>query len=76
MCHNIGGTDASAVTGPDLTHVGSRLRIGAGTLDNEPAALAAWIRNPQALKPGTRMPATALGGEDLAALTTYLASLK
>jgi cytochrome c oxidase subunit II len=76
MCHNILGTDASAIAGPDLTHVASRRRLAAGTLPNEPTKLAAWIRNPQAFKPGTRMPATALAGEDLAALSAYLSSLR
>jgi cytochrome c oxidase subunit 2 len=76
MCHAIQGTDANAVTGPDLTHVASRRRIAAGTLENQPANLSAWIRNPQNFKPGSRMPATRLDGEDLAALTTYLSSLK
>jgi len=28
------------------------------------------------VKPGTRMPATQLSGEDLAALTTYLSELR
>jgi len=76
MCHSIQGTDANAVTGPDLTHVASRRRIAAGTLENQPANLSAWIRNPQNYKPGSRMPATRLDGEDLAALTIYLSSLK
>jgi cytochrome c oxidase subunit 2 len=76
MCHNITGTDASAVTGPDLTHVGSRRWIGAGALSNDPARLSAWILDPQSVKPGTHMPATQIEGADLSALTTYLASLK
>jgi cytochrome c oxidase subunit 2 len=76
MCHNISGTDASAVVGPDLTHIASRRQIGAGTVINEPAQLASWIRNPQALKPGAHMPATDLTGDDLAALTDYLSGLR
>jgi cytochrome c oxidase subunit 2 len=76
LCHNITGTDASAITGPDLTHIASRRWIGAGSLPNDPARLAAWILDPQAIKPGTHMPATQLDGEDLGALTTYLASLR
>jgi cytochrome c oxidase subunit II len=76
MCHNITGTDASGVTGPDLTHVGSRRWIGAGALPNDPARLSAWISDPQGIKPGTHMPATQLEGKDLTALSIYLASLK
>jgi cytochrome c oxidase subunit II len=76
MCHNITGTDASGIVGPDLTHVGSRRWLGAGALPNDRARLAAWITDPQSVKPGTRMPATRLEAEDLSALTTYLASLQ
>ena len=76
MCHNIQGTDASGSVGPDLTHVAGRRRLAAGTLPNTPVNLAGWIRDPQAVKPGTRMPATQLSGEDLAALTTYLSELR
>ena len=75
MCHNIQGTDASGSVGPDLTHVAGRRRLAAGTLPNTLVNLAGWIRDPQAVKPGTRMPATQLSGEDLAALTTYLSEL-
>ena len=76
MCHNITGTGASGVTGPDLTHVGSRRWIGAGALPNDPARLSAWISDPQGIKPGTHMPATQLEGKDLTALSNYLASLR
>jgi cytochrome c oxidase subunit II len=76
MCHNITGTDASGVVGPDLTHVGSRRWIGAGALPNDPARLSAWILDPQGIKPGTHMPATQLDGQDLTSLSNYLASLK
>jgi cytochrome c oxidase subunit 2 len=76
MCHAIGGTEASAVVAPDLTHVGSRRRIAAGTRPNDPANLAAWVSAPQSLKPGTHMPATALAADDLAALVAYLSSLR
>jgi cytochrome c oxidase subunit II len=76
MCHNITGTGAGGVAGPDLTHVGSRRWIGAGALPNGPARIAAWVSDPQGIKPGTHMPATRLEGPDLVALSNYLASLK
>ena len=34
LCHSIAGTPAGATVGPDLTHVGSRGMIAAGTLSN------------------------------------------
>jgi cytochrome c oxidase subunit 2 len=76
MCHAIGGTPAGSRIGPDLTHLASRRTIAAGTLPNTRGNLAAWILNPQSIKPGVKMPATPLTGKDLQALLTYLETLK
>ena len=76
MCHSIQGTIAQGRQAPDLTHVASRRTIAAGTLPNTPANLAAWIADPQKHKPGVNMPANPMPGEDLAALVTYLGTLK
>ena len=76
MCHTIAGTPAGSRIGPDLTHLASRRTIAAGTLPNTRGNLAGWIVNPQAIKPGVRMPATRLDSDDLQALLTYLESLK
>jgi len=63
--------------GPDLTHVGSRREIAAGTLRNHRGTLAGWIADPQAIKPGVFMPPSQdLDGETLRALATYLEHLK
>ena len=76
-CHTIRGTKASGEIGPDLTHVGSRLSLGAGWLDNNPGTLSAWIVHNQEIKPGNFMPAyEILSGPDLTALSAYLESLK
>jgi cytochrome c oxidase subunit 2 len=76
LCHNIGGTTASATVGPDLSHVASRMTIAAGSLPNTPAQLAQWIRDPSAIKPGARMPALPLSPAELHALVAYLETLK
>ncbi len=76
MCHAIAGTPAGSRIGPDLTHLASRRTIAAGTLPNTRGNLAGWIVNPQAIKPGARMPANNLDPDDLQALLTYLESLK
>jgi len=55
-CHSVRGVAEEANLGPDLTHVGSRTALGAGTLPNSRAALAQWVAHTQALKPGARMP--------------------
>ena len=76
-CHTIRGTAAAGVRGPDLTHVGSRLSIGAGRLPMNRGALAGWIAASQHHKPGNLMPSfDSLPGEDLRALAAYLEALK
>jgi cytochrome c oxidase subunit II len=75
-CHTIRGTRAGSRVGPDLTHVGSRQTLAAGTLPNTREHLTLWIRDPQAIKPGTRMPATPLSADDLRAVVAYLESLR
>jgi cytochrome c oxidase subunit 2 len=74
-CHAIRGL-STGTQGPDLTHMGSRPSVGAGTRPNTPDELARWIRDPQADKPGNHMPASALSEADLQAVAAYLASLK
>ena len=76
MCHTVQGTLAQGKQAPDLTHLGSRRTLAAGTLANTPDNLASWIRDPQKHKPGTNMPATPLSGDDLAAVVAYLGTLK
>ena len=77
-CHTIRGLPgASGTVGPDLTHVGGRLTLGAGVIDNTPANMRSWISNPQPIKPGVLMPAYhTLIPSDLGSLVDYLESLK
>ncbi len=62
--------------GPDLTHFGSRTTLAGSMLDNTPANLAQWIRDPRAVKPGANMPTLGLRGDQLNDLVAYLESLK
>lgn len=75
-CHAIRGSHPAVNIGPDLTHIGSRLSLGAATIPNNHGNLAGWIANPQALKPGNKMPATYMDPKQLEALVAYLMSLK
>jgi cytochrome c oxidase subunit 2 len=75
-CHRIRGTTAGGNVGPDLTHVGSRATLAAGTLPNGRGPLAAWLADPQRVKPGAHMPYVGLAPDELDALTTYLQSLR
>ena len=75
ICHTVRGTGARATAGPDLTHLASRLTLGAGILPNTTGHLGGWIANPQVLKPGNHMPRVDLDAEELTALIAYLNSL-
>lgn len=76
-CHTVRGVSEEGRLAPDLTHVGSRLALGAATLDNNPQAMARWIAHVQQLKPGARMPAsTELDAATLQALAAYLSHLQ
>jgi cytochrome c oxidase subunit II len=74
-CHTISGYSAGYI-GPNLTHFGSRATFAGNTLPNTPENVAAWITNPEALKPGAQMPPLGLRGEELNELVAYLESLK
>lgn len=77
VCHVVRGTTAAGLLGPDLTHVGSRRMIAAGTLVNNTGTLAGWISSSQHLKPGNLMPSfSSLDGVELRAIAAYLDSLK
>lgn len=76
-CHTVRGTTAAGVVGPDLTHVGGRLSLAAGTLPNEPDGFARWVQETHALKPDVLMPSFhMLPAEDIRALAAYLEGLK
>jgi cytochrome c oxidase subunit 2 len=64
-CHAIKGVPSMVgTTGPDLTHVGSRLTIAGGLFPNDTRHLAAWIKNSRAMKPGVLMPTQGKGQYD------------
>jgi cytochrome c oxidase subunit 2 len=75
-CHAVRGTAANGRAGPDLTHVAARRSIAAGTLAMTRGNLQGWIAQPQAVKPGTSMPAVPLEPADADAVSAYLAALR
>jgi cytochrome c oxidase subunit 2 len=76
-CHAVRGTSASGVIGPDLTHIGSRMSLAAGTLPTDRAAFERWLSSPQRIKPAVHMPAFGMIGDaDVAALAAYLRGLQ
>jgi len=75
-CHAVRGSGAGGRAGPDLTHFASRHSIAAGTLSMTRGNLQGWIAQPQAIKPGTMMPAVALAPADADAVARYLVTLR
>lgn len=96
-CHTVRGHEGivngqkvpyQGITGPDLTHVGSRTTIAAGVLENTPERMHQWIKDPEFFKPGNKMfnggyvdvstgkPLFTLNDPEIDALVAYLQSLK
>ena len=71
-CHVIGGIDrADGDIGPNLTSFKNNAPI-AGRLPNKPDAVTRWLLDPQAIKPGTRMPNLGLTPEQARDIVEYL----
>ena len=82
-CHTVRGHEGLGITGPDLTHIGSRTTIAAGLLENNPEQMARWLLHPEVVKPGNKMYTTGyvpnnitLTQDEVSALVAYLESLK
>lgn len=76
-CHTVRGVTEEGRLAPDLTHVGSRLHLGAGTVRNDAAAMQRWIAHVQTVKPGARMPSfEERDAASLEAMAAWLDGLK
>jgi len=75
-CHAVRGTPADGRFGPDLTHMMSRVTIASGAALNTHENLRLWVQSPDAIKPGSLMPAMNLSDGDLSAVVAYLETLK
>src|SRR5262245_21940659 len=75
-CHTVRGTAANGRFGPDLTHLMSRATIASGAAENTAENLRVWLKEPDAIKPGSLMPAMKVSDAELDALTRYMASLR
>jgi cytochrome c oxidase subunit 2 len=75
-CHAVSGTAAVGTFGPDLSHLMSRDTLASGVIPNGMDNLRAWIKEPDAIKPGSLMPNMQLTPRQLDEVVTYLSSLK
>ena len=75
-CHRIPGLRGPhGSVGSPLDRFGDRVYI-AGALPNDEVNLARWIRDPQAIEPGTAMPALGVSERDAVDMAAYLLSLR
>jgi cytochrome c oxidase subunit 2 len=75
-CHTVRGTVANGRFGPDLTHLMSRATLASGAAENTPENLRVWLSEPDAIKPGSLMPAMKVSSAELDALVRYMESLR
>ena len=75
-CHTVRGTVANGRFGPDLTHLMSRDTIASGAAENTPENLRVWLKEPDAIKPSSLMPAMKVSDVELDALVRYMQSLR
>jgi cytochrome c1 len=75
-CHAIPDVPgAGGATGPALERFG-RLSYIAGGIPNVPPRLVAWLLDPQALKPGTKMPDMGLTEQEARHMAAFLYTLR
>lgn len=75
-CHAINGTPGTAQIGPNLTHFASRKQIAGGIDENTHENLRRWLRDPQEVKPGAKMPNFNLTDDQITELVSYFETLK
>ena len=75
-CHAISGSGEQPRVAPDLTHLAQRTTLGAGVMLNTKTDLARWLRDPQAIKPGSYMPNVQLSPSEVDDLVAYFETLK
>ena len=71
-CHGLKHVrKATGTVGPPLDGIAIRTMV-AGHLDNSPENVERWIREPQAVSPGTAMPDLNVGQRDARDITAFL----
>lgn len=77
-CHSIGGIASGVNAAPNLTHFADPTHqcfAGCDWETSDREALAAWLRDPNAVKLGSKMPNYQLSEGEIDALVAYLRSL-
>ena len=75
-CHTLASAEPSSGKGPSLAHLASREFLGGGISRNTPQNLMLWLTDPQAAKPGNRMPGTPLSAQERGTLLNFMENLR
>ena len=75
-CHNVNGIMMQGGFAPNLTHLMSRDTIASGAAENTPENLKQWLRDPNSIKDGCRMPNMMLTEDQIDSLVEFLTTLK
>ncbi|HYK04920.1 MAG TPA: c-type cytochrome [Thermoanaerobaculia bacterium] len=77
VCHVIPGIEgAQGSLGPSLAGVASRPMLSEGNVQNTPANLAQFIRNPASLNPQSSMPPIGISDAEAQTIAGYLLTLE
>lgn len=77
-CHVAAGVQAGGNVGPNLNGIGDpgkRPMLAGNQLQNTPPNVRQWMREPQAIKPGTAMPNLGLNEKESEDLLAFLMTL-
>ncbi len=75
-CHTIDGVPgAQGMVGPTLDSSSPQKIYIAGTLQNTPANMIAWLRRSRDMQPRTAMPSTGISEQDARDIAAYLYAL-
>ncbi len=74
-CHTIDGTTMKGKVGPNLTHLFSRSSFAGAAFPLDDANLTAWLKDPQAMKPGNLMKIK-VPDSQIQAILAFLKTLK
>ncbi len=75
-CHTVAATAPSSSKGSSLAHLATHETLGGGISPNTPANVTLWLTDPEAAKPGNRMPSTPLSTDERSDLLACLESLR
>jgi cytochrome c oxidase subunit 2 len=75
-CHSVEASQPQPNIGPNLGGFSERGMFAGAIFENNEANLSAWLRNPEGVKPGAKMPDLNLTSEQIDALIDYLNSLE